>query len=55
MLRLILGSAVVGVVIALGMSAVLRLIHFGMDNAIIGAVAGIGAGLFAANLRKTRD
>lgn len=54
MLRLILGSALVGVVIAIGMSAILRLLDFEVDNVIIGAVAGIGAGLFASKMKSRR-
>jgi hypothetical protein len=55
MLKLVLGSAVIGVIIALGTSAVLRLLHLEVDSVIIGAVAGVGAGLYASSVRVRRE
>jgi H+/gluconate symporter-like permease len=51
MLRLVLGSAAVGVIVALAITGLLRLLDFQLPSAIIGAIAGACAGIYAAGGR----
>ena len=51
LLRVVVGSVVVGLTISLGMVAILRLLGLGVNPALASAPAAIGAALFAARMR----
>jgi len=51
---LILGSALIGILLSLSLTLIVGMVGSTADSVIIGAVAGIGAGLFSAWMNRRK-